>query len=65
MGLKGTEMARARCDTMRLKLLKIGARIRVTFRKVWVSFSESCPVRRLFAQVYDHLVRLRPVRLRC
>ncbi len=65
LGLKGTEMARARCDTIRLKLLKIGARIRVTVRKVWVSLAESCPVRRLFAQVYDHLVRLRPVRLRC
>lgn len=65
LGLKGTEMARARCDTMRLKLLKIGARIRVTVRKVWVSLAESCPVQRLFAQVYDHLVRLRPVRLRC
>ena len=65
LGLKGTEMARARCDTIRLKLFKIGARIRVTVRKVWVSLAESCPVQRLFAQVYDHLVRLRPVRLRC
>jgi hypothetical protein len=36
LGLKGTEPAKARCDTIRLKLLKIGAQIKVTVRKVWV-----------------------------
>ena len=65
LGLKNTSMARARCDTIRLKLLKIGAQVRVTVRKVWVSMSESCPYRHIFRQVYDHLVRLRPIRLRC
>ncbi|MFB3113023.1 MAG: IS1380 family transposase [Gemmatimonadales bacterium] len=65
LGLKDTSMARARCDTIRLKLLKIGAQVRVTLRKVWVSMSESCPYRHIFRQVYDHLVRLRPIRLRC
>jgi len=58
-------MARARCDTIRLKLLKIGAQVRVTVRKVWVSMSESCPYRHIFRQVYDHLVGLRPIFLRC
>ncbi len=65
LGLKETGMARARCDTIRLKLLKIGARIRVTFRKVWVSLAESCPYQRIFQQVYDHLVRRSPIFLRC
>ncbi len=65
LGLKDTSMARARCDTIRLKLLKIGAQVRVTIRKVWVSMSESCPYRHIFRQVYDHLVRLRPILLRC
>ncbi len=65
LGLKDTDMAKARCDTIRLKLLKIGARIRVTVRKVWVSFAESCPYQVIFKQVYDQLVRLRPVPLRC
>jgi hypothetical protein len=32
-GLKGTELAQARCDTIRLKLLKIGALVRVTVRR--------------------------------
>jgi hypothetical protein len=65
LGLKDTEMAQARCDTIRLKLLKIGARIRVTVRKVWISLTESCPYQHLFAQVRDHLARLSPIRLRC
>lgn len=54
-GLPGTEMATARCDTIRLKLLKIGALVRITVRRVWISFSESCPSQRLFAQVYENL----------
>ncbi len=37
LGLRGTELARAQCSTIRLKLLKILALIRVTMRKVWVS----------------------------
>lgn len=65
LGLKGTELARARCDTIRLKLLKIGAQIKVTVRKVWVCLSESYPYRGVFAQVYENLIRLCPIRLRC
>jgi hypothetical protein len=55
LGLKGTELAKAQCDTIRLKLLKIGAQIKVTVRKVWIRLAESCPYQRLFAQVYAHL----------
>ena len=65
LGLKETELAKAQCGTIRLKLLKIGARIRVTVRKVWVSLTESCPYQSLFRQVYDHLCRQHPVPLRC
>src|SRR5512142_3399699 len=36
LGLQGTELAEAQCQTIRLKLLKIGALVRVTVRKVWV-----------------------------
>jgi hypothetical protein len=56
-GLQGTEMAQARCDTIRLKLLKLGALVRTTVRRVWISFSESCPYQRVFAQVYENLRR--------
>ena len=56
-GLQGTEMSQARCDTIRLKLLKLGALVRTTVRRVWISFSESCPYQRVFAQVYENLRR--------
>ena len=55
LGLAGTEMARAQCQTIRLKLLKIGAQVRVTVRKVWVSFSSAYPHWQTFAQAYHHL----------
>ena len=65
LGLQGTDLARAQCNTIRLKLLKIGAQIRVTVRKVWVSLAESYPYRDLFQQVYRNLTRCCPVPLRC
>jgi hypothetical protein len=65
LGLKGTELAKAQCDTIRVKLLKIGAHLRVTVRKVWVSFTESCPYQSLFRKVCDHLCRQPPFPLRC
>jgi len=59
-GLKGTKLARARCDTIRLKLLKIGAVVRVTVRRVWFSLAESCPYQQLFATVHTNLTRWLP-----
>src|SRR5881227_2641879 len=55
LGLNGTAMARAQCQTIRLKLLKIGALVRVTVRKVWVSFSSAYPDQALFARVFQQL----------
>jgi len=55
----------AQCDTIRLKLLKVGAQIRVTVRKVWVSLSQSWPYREIFAMVYQQLRNLRSMPLRC
>jgi hypothetical protein len=43
LGLKATELAEAQVSTIRTKLLKIGAQIRVTARKVWVSMASSYP----------------------
>jgi hypothetical protein len=59
-GLQGTAMSHARCDTIRLKLLKIGALVRTTVRRVWISLSGSCPYQRLFAQAFENLQRWRP-----
>lgn len=56
-GLKETSLATARCDTMRLKLLKIGALVRVTVRRVWFALAESYPYQELFGRVFDNLQR--------
>jgi hypothetical protein len=61
VGLQGTSESRARCQTIRLKLLKIGARVEVTRRKVWVFLSSACPSQALFAQVYERLTGYQPL----
>ena len=60
--LEGTELAKAQCDTLRLKLLKVGTQIRVSVRKVWLSFAESYPYAALFQQVF---ARLEKIPIRC
>ena len=55
VALAGTKMARAQCGTIRLKLLKIGALIRVTVRKVWVALAESYPWARVFRAAWRNL----------
>jgi Transposase DDE domain group 1 len=48
LGLEGTELAKAQCSTIRLKLLKIGALVRITVRKVWISLAGGYPYVALF-----------------
>jgi hypothetical protein len=55
LGLKGTEWAAAQVGTIRLRLLKIGAQIRVTVRKVWVQMTRSFPLQNLFARALQQL----------
>jgi Transposase DDE domain group 1 len=55
LGLKDTEMAQAQCQTIRLKLLKIGAQIWVTVRRVYFSLAAGYPFREIFARVYTNL----------
>ena len=62
LGLQQTDLAQAQCSTIRLKLLKIGALVRITVRRVWVSMAEGYPYPGLFAQTY---ARLRAAPLRC
>jgi len=62
LGLNGTSMARAQCDTIRLRLFKIGAHVRLSVRRVVIAFSESYPHAELFRQV---LYKLQRIPLRC
>ena len=55
LGLRATALATAQVGTIRLRLLKIGALVRVTVRKVWVRLATSYPSQVLFAQVLQHL----------
>jgi hypothetical protein len=55
LGLQGTQMATAQCNTIRLKLLKVGAQVKVTVRKVWVSLAGGYPYVDLFYQVFRNL----------
>jgi hypothetical protein len=55
LGLKATELATAQVSTIRTKLLKIGAQIRVTARKIWVSMASSYPWQDLYRQVWTNL----------
>lgn len=52
LALTGTEMARAQVQTIRVRLLKIGARIRISARRVLVSMSSRYPWQGLFAQAW-------------
>jgi Transposase DDE domain group 1 len=55
LGLKATELAHAQVSTIRTKLLKIGAQVRVTVRKVWISMASSYPWQGLYQQVWANL----------
>jgi hypothetical protein len=55
LALKGTELERAQCTTIRLKLLKIGAQIQVTVRKVWVRMAAGYPYKEVFQQVFRNI----------
>jgi hypothetical protein len=55
LALRATHLAHAQVGTIRLRLLKIGAQIRVTVRKVWVQMSSSFPLQTLFSQALQQL----------
>lgn len=61
LGLAGSGLEKAQCDTIRTKLLKIGARVVISFRRVAISFASACPYAGIFALAYDALTRGPPV----
>lgn len=62
-GLKGTELSKARCDTIRLKLLKLGAVIKISVRRVYFSLAQSYPYQVIFARAFDNLRQWCPIPL--
>lgn len=58
-GLRETELAQAQCDTIRVKLLKIGATIQVSIRRVVLALSEAFPFQTIFERAWENLRALR------
>src|SRR5271157_449866 len=57
VGLRGTRMAEATCASMRLKLLKIGAHVKVSVRRIVFSMASGYPDQDLFRSVLSNLQR--------
>jgi len=57
-GLSGTELERATAGSLRLKLLKIAAQVRVSVRRVYVQMSSAFPLRAVFALCHRRMMRL-------
>jgi hypothetical protein len=55
LALKGTEWAEAQVDTIRLKLFKIGALVRISARRVWLELSSTYPWKQIYARAFDAL----------
>lgn len=55
IGLRATEWAKAQCGTIREKLLKIGAQIKVSVRRIVVSLAGGCPYARIIRQAYHNI----------
>ncbi len=55
LALKGTEWTQARVDTIRLRLFKIGALVRISTRRVWLELSSTYPCKDIYAKAFDAL----------
>jgi len=55
LALTGTEMARAQVPTIRLRLFKIGAQLRISVRKIWISMASSYPYQDTFHRAWFSL----------
>jgi hypothetical protein len=55
VGLKGTELARAQCSTIRTKLLKVGAHVSLSVRRIWLRCASGYPYQGIFAKILANL----------
>jgi hypothetical protein len=58
LGLWGTELARATMGSVRLKLLKVAAQVKVSVRRVYVQLSSAYPLQEVFRLCHRRLMRL-------
>ena len=55
LALQGTELANATAGTIRLKLLKLGALVIVSVRRIKIAIASACPLKAIFAQAHERL----------
>ncbi len=55
VGLAGTELAQAQATTIRVKLLKIAARVKVSVRRIVLHLAGGCPYQSLFRRAAQRL----------
>ena len=60
VGLKGTKLATATAGTIRTQLLKIGAIVKVSTRRVYVQLASAFPMREVFFQAHQALSKFSP-----
>jgi len=58
VALPGTRLAKATCGTIRLKLLKIGAHVQLSVRRLIIRFASACPYQDVFLQAWRNLCSL-------
>lgn len=58
--LVGTELETASIETIRSRLIKIGARVRRTVRRIWVHLAGGFPLRETLSRAYRAILRLHP-----
>jgi hypothetical protein len=57
IGLRHTQFATATCGTIRLKLLKIGAQVRRSVRRIKIAMASACPYQAEYHLAYLYLKR--------
>jgi hypothetical protein len=57
IGLRHTQFATATCGTIRLKLLKIGAQVRKSVRRIKIAMASACPYQAEYHLAYLYLHR--------
>jgi hypothetical protein len=55
LALQGTELAQATAGTIRLKLLKLGALVAVSVRRIKIAIASACPLKSVFAIAHERL----------
>ena len=62
LALQETAMAQAQCHTIRVRLMKIGARVTFSIRRIYISMASGCPFQDVFAAALRNLQILLPIR---